>query len=239
MRSIKILKFFLFIIVFLIGQTNIVIAESDSTAQDQEVKKEIIKEQVQIPLSEDLNDQDQVEKIKVLEEKVTDLEEFKLRLTILGLSGAGMTVFALLWLYFLKIPKLVEEQAKKKIDALLVTERNTFKNWRLAVLSDTVKNKHIHDYLTRIGFSNDKLNPFAVGDYENITVDNTDVLFFYDENDKLDLESITQITKHFEGQLKFFYFGPKRLPDELFKTIGSSANSMDTLESNLYKALRL
>ena len=232
-QSIRIVS----VLVILLWQSTLVMAGLDTTQQI--VTQEITPAEVQATTGKNTESLALDQKIKTLEEKVTALEAFKLRLNILGLPGAGMTVLALLWLYFWKLPKLVEEQAKQKIDALLVSERKTFKDLRMAVISDTQKDKNIHSYLSKIGFSNEKLHPYAANDFESIPVALTDVLFFHDEDDKLSLETITQFTNQYKGQLKFFYFGSKRLPDELFKTIRSTANSKDTLESNLLKAFKI
>jgi len=198
-------------------------------ALNQEVAK--LKEQLKN------NKESTITEIKDLKTSRKNLEWW---LKILGIPFAGLTVFNLLQLYFFKIPKLVKEVAKKRIEDRLVLEEEKIKDVRLSIIGQDKKGNGIKEQLVNLGFKRDKLSFYDTSNYTTVKTESTDYIFINDIDDTLTVETIKNILATFNTEnLKYFYYGPKRLDPDIYKQIKSVASTVDTLQSNLIKSIKV
>ena len=173
-------------------------------------------------------------------EKITDLTTKFQRMEIIGISTSGLTILGILWFIFYKFPKTAKELMQKKIetDGSLLSDKNNFKEIRLAVIGRMGKNSAFDTYLISLGFNREKLKYAALTDYQTIDSNNTDYILFQDEDNQLTEFDMNNIIGHFGNGTRYFYLGTKRLSADLYQSVKPGANSRDTFEGNFLKALR-
>lgn len=206
----------------------------ENSVQQIDALKQEIKELQQ---KMDANKEYTATEIKQLKSEKQNIEWW---LKYLGLPLAGLTLFSLLQLYFFKLPKLVKEVTKKRIEDRLVKEEEKIKDVRLSIIGENKKGNDLKEQLVSIGLKRDKMTFYDLADYKTVNPQSSDYIFINDIEDKLDLATIGGILTTFENEnLKYFYYGPKRLPPEIFKKVKSVASTKDTLQSNLIKSIKV
>jgi preprotein translocase subunit Sss1 len=172
-----------------------------------------------------------------LAQKVGEVEDFKKVLALIGLGG--LTMIGVLGYMIFKFNKWGKELIQKRLEAVTTSVKNDFSKVRLAIVSvDGRKRQTLVDDLSNIGFDKEKLSYFAVTNTTAIDTTKNEFIFLDDENNNWQEEQIISIVDTFENQVRFFYYGPKTVSNELFKRLKIAANSKTFLESNFLKAVK-
>jgi hypothetical protein len=168
------------------------------------------------------------------------VEELNSLKTTLKLIGIGeLTLLGVLGYMIFKFNKWGKDLIKARLEAVTTSVKNDFSKVRLAVVSiDGRKRQTLVDDLSNIGFDKEKLSYFAVTNIVAIDTTKNEFIFLDDENNNWQEEQIISVVDTFENQIRFFYYGPKTVSNELYKRLKIAANSKAFLESNFLKAIK-
>ena len=172
-----------------------------------------------------------------LAKKIEDVEDLKKMLALIGLGG--LTLLGVLGYMIFKFNKWGKELIQTRLEAVTTSVKNDFAKVRLAVVSfDGKKRQALVDDLAKIGFDKEKLAFYSVRDASNIDPTKNEFIFFDDENNNLTEEQISSVIDSFESQIRYFYYGPKKVSNALYARLKIAANSKEFLESNFLKAVK-
>jgi hypothetical protein len=172
-----------------------------------------------------------------LAKKIEDVEDLKKMLGLIGLGG--LTMLGVLGYMIFKFNSWGKEQIQKRLEAVSTSVSNDFAKIRLAIVSiDGKKRQSLVNDLGKIGFDKEKLAFYSVADASNIDPTKNEFIFFDDENNNLDEPQISSVIDSFESQIRYFYYGPKKVSNALYARLKIAANSKEFLESNFLKAVK-
>ena len=172
-----------------------------------------------------------------LAKKVEEVEDFKKILALIGLGG--VTLIGVLGYMLFKFNKWGKELVQKRLEAVTTSVKNDFSKVRLAIISvDGKKRQSLVDDLANIGFDKEKLGFYAFTTANAIDVTKNEFIFIDDENNTWAEPNINAIADAFQNQIRFFYYGPKKVSNELYAKLKIAANSKEFLESNFLKAIK-
>jgi hypothetical protein len=139
------------------------------------------------------------------------VEELNSLKTTLKLIGIGeLTLLGVLGYMIFKFNKWGKDLIKARLEAVTTSVKNDFSKVRLAAVTNIV----------------------AIDTTKN------EFIFLDDENNNWQEEQIISVVDTFENQIRFFYYGPKTVSNELYKRLKIAANSKAFLESNFLKAIK-
>ena len=172
-----------------------------------------------------------------LAKKVEEIEDYKKILALIGLGG--LTMIGVLGYMIFKFNKWGKEQIQKRLEAATTSVKNDFSKTRLAIISeDGKKRQGLVDDLAKIGFDKEKIAFYSGKTANNIDPTKYEFIFFDDEMNTLSEDQITSVVDAFEKQIRYFYYGPKKVSNALYAKLKIAANSKEFLESNFMKAVK-
>jgi len=194
-----------------------------------------------------------------LQLKVEQLIKDKDRLSTIGITAGGLSVLGLLYMGYLylwglrkKAESTINEIAPLKLNEIapnIITskmnehpfikahnESLAIKKKPIVILGAEDKDMKFHTFLASKGFEN--LKSRKIDNFENISTDEFEVIFFNNENGALTQFQMNKvITKHKNG-FDYFYFNTTRQRFEADGITISFANSRETIENRLFELLK-
>lgn len=196
--------------------------------------------------------------IQGLSERVQELEESLFYVKFVGGPILGLTTLWAAYMYFFgirrKVNELIEQEAKTTLAPLtekLVVEKIAAypfiqqfekeqavkQQKRVRILGPTTKDIGLHRQLEAQGFQD--IKSYHIKDYQNLDVNDCDVLFFNNNIQQLNQAQMDEVVTHFKGQVHFFYLTHPDAPQwkSAITDIGriGFASSMQRIEPNLLK----